>query len=232
MVNLSEIYRGLQKEMLDNLERSDLSSHPTSKGDDTEAKWLNWLDIYLPKKYSVNQAFLIDCEGNISDQIDCVIYDNFHSPPIIEQEGFRYIPAESVYAVFEIKQDITKKHIEYARNKAASVRALKRTSAPFVHATGVSNTTPNHIIAGILTKRCGMTEKTLNKHLNIDEPHKRLDIGCSLDTGFRFDDDRLIFSNKQYTLVSFFYGLLSQIRKTGTTAAIDYSEYMKCMDDL
>lgn len=42
-----------------------------------------------------------------------------------------YIPAESVYAVFEVKQDV-EGHIEYAAKKVESVRKLKRTSISMV----------------------------------------------------------------------------------------------------
>jgi hypothetical protein len=42
-----------------------------------------------------------------------------------------YIPAESVYAVFEVKQDV-KGNIDYAAQKVESVRRLKRTSIEMV----------------------------------------------------------------------------------------------------
>ena len=42
-----------------------------------------------------------------------------------------YIPAESVYAVFEVKQDV-KGYIDYAAQKVESVRRLKRTSIEMV----------------------------------------------------------------------------------------------------
>lgn len=44
---------------------------------------------------------------------------------IFKQDDFMYIPAESVYAVFEVKQDV-KGHIEYASQKVESVRKLKK----------------------------------------------------------------------------------------------------------
>lgn len=39
-------------------------------------------------------------EGMTSHQIDIVIYDNWFTPFIFSQNGFHYIPAEGVYAVF------------------------------------------------------------------------------------------------------------------------------------
>ena len=72
---------------------------------------------------------MIDCKGNISDEIDMVIYDQQYSPFLFNRDTSLFIPAESVYAVLEIKQDLNKKHIEYAGRKASSVRLLHRTSA-------------------------------------------------------------------------------------------------------
>ena len=231
MVNLQEIYKGLQKEMLDDLERGSLVTHPTAKGDDSEEKWRNWLRKYLPKKYSVDKAFIIDHEGHVSEQIDCVVYDNFHSPPIIEQDGYKYVPAESVYAIFEIKQEMTKEHINYAMSKASSVRSLKRTRSPFKHASGVSNTEPAHIIAGILTKKCEISERAVSNHLNCEDLKKRLDMVCSLNRGAFYDEDKkLIFFNESYSLVSFLYEFLSVVRKNGTVAAIDYSQYLELVN--
>lgn len=79
------------------------------------------------------KAIVIDSDGNTSDQIDVVIYDNWYTPFIFTQNGFHYIPAEGVYAVFEVKPNISKEYIKYAGNKIASVRQLKRTSTSMIN---------------------------------------------------------------------------------------------------
>lgn len=60
---------------------------------------------------------------------------------------------ESVYAVIEAKQNLTRANIIYAGRKAASVRRLHRTSAPIVHAGGTYPIVrePFPIIAGIVS---------------------------------------------------------------------------------
>jgi len=55
----------------------------------------------------------------------------FFSPLLWEDGGYVYIPAESVYAVFEVKQDHSLKHIKAAGQKAASVRRRLRTEGEF-----------------------------------------------------------------------------------------------------
>jgi hypothetical protein len=70
-------------------------------------------------------------------KLDLVIYDRQYSPLLFNQDGALYVPAESVYAVLEVKPELDKGTVEYAGKKAASVRALKRTSVPVPHAGGV-----------------------------------------------------------------------------------------------
>jgi len=122
--------------------------HPTARGDGTELHWLTVLQKRLPARYRAERAFVIDADGNRSGQIDIVIHDRQFCPVLLDAAGGVHIPAESVYAVLEVKQDLTKSQIEYAGNKIASVRRLRRTSAEFVHATGRSRTTPKPILGG------------------------------------------------------------------------------------
>jgi hypothetical protein len=75
--------------------------HPGTKGDASESVWLEMLEAYLPNRYSVAKAHIVDSKGAFSDQIDVVIFDRQYSPFILSFQGQRVIPAESVYAVFE-----------------------------------------------------------------------------------------------------------------------------------
>ncbi|RIE04870.1 DUF6602 domain-containing protein [Cohnella faecalis] len=152
-VNMKELFLGMQQEMLSKL--NTIRKHVThsgTKGNATELSWIEWLGMYLPNRYSVDQAFVVDYKGNRSDQIDLVIYDKQYSPFVFFQDGVKFIPAESVYAIFEIKQALNKEHIQYAAEKAESVRALHRTSVPIVHAGGTYPPRPLfNVIAGLIT---------------------------------------------------------------------------------
>ncbi len=138
-INIRDIFLGLQKQMRSKLSlNKKILTHPVTKGDASESEWINMLTSYLPSRYRADRAFVIDCEGNVSDQIDIVIYDRHYSPFILKQGGSTYIPAESVYAVIEVKPTLNKKNVEYASKKANSVRILKRTTATIVHAGEVT----------------------------------------------------------------------------------------------
>jgi hypothetical protein len=68
-------------------------------------------------------------DGHRSRQIDVAIFDRLYSPLLFPSDsGGLHIPAESVYAVFEVKQDLNQRLIRDAGRKAASVRHLRRTS--------------------------------------------------------------------------------------------------------
>lgn len=103
-IDLKQLFQGLQSQMTSQLNTNrEFILHPGSKGDSLENAWIEWLQKYLPNRYSVDKAIVIDHEGNTSHQIDIVIYDNWFTPFIFSQNGFHYIPAEGVYAVFEVK---------------------------------------------------------------------------------------------------------------------------------
>lgn len=46
--------------------------------------------------------------------MDVVIHDRQYSPLVFTFKDSFYVPAESVYAVFEAKQTMSDKHIAYA----------------------------------------------------------------------------------------------------------------------
>ena len=63
-----------------------------------------FLNIF-PSDTKLRDGFLVDANGSISEQIDIVVFDRQYSPFLFNQDGCKYMPAESVYAVFEVKPD-------------------------------------------------------------------------------------------------------------------------------
>lgn len=183
--------------------------HPGTKGDASELNWIEWLKAYLPKRYNVGKAFIIDCKGNISDQIDVVIYDQQYSPFVFNQDGAIYIPAESVYAIFEVKQELNKDYIKYAGEKAESVRSLHRTSTNIYHAGGkYEPKQPLKILSGILTLTSSWNPPLGDSFESVImglEPSQSLDIGCALKDGaFKVIYDKSISiqkSNNEESLI-------------------------------
>lgn len=103
-VDLGKLYDGMQQEMEAGLKTgASVLMHPGMKGDDTEDNWREWLMAYLPNRYAVAKGVVIDADGNESEQIDVIIYDRQYSYLVLKHNETFLIPAESVYAVFEVK---------------------------------------------------------------------------------------------------------------------------------
>lgn len=214
-------------------------THPVARGDGAEINWVAMLDSHLPHRYQVDKAFLIDAKGNRSEQIDVVIYDRQYTPVLYNHEQQRFIPAESVYAVFEVKQKIDKPNIEYAAKKAASVRSLVRTSSTIVHAGGAFEPRPPiPILSGILAYESSWKNTfgdPLLKCLQRLKALEQIDIGCAIQSGSfeaTYGDDGTVtvqVDGAKSALAYFFIKLLDRLQSVGTVTAIDYSEYAKAI---
>lgn len=216
----------------------DVQGHPTAKGDGTELHWLGMLQRRLPARYRAERAFVIDADGNRSQQIDIVIHDRQFCPVLLDTAGGIHIPAESVYAAIEVKQDLTKAQIEYAGDKIASVRRLHRTHAEFAHATGRSRTAPKPILGGIVTYESGWSPAlgvAFESALRASHVDNRIDLGCALsDGGFEVVYDKqgapqLTKSNADTSLIFLFLRLLHRLQMMATVPAIDYLEYSRLL---
>ena len=167
-------------------------NHPTVKGDASERVWRDLLESYLPKRYQVATAHVVDSTGAFSDQIDVVVFDRQYSPFVFHYEGQVIIPAESVYAAFEAKQIINGAMMAYAHEKIATVRALKRTSLPVPTIGGEMPPKPlQHIWGGILSFDSEWTPafgKPFYAALENSDPGGRLDIGCCAAHGAFWKD--------------------------------------------
>src|SRR5215203_5923658 len=103
--SLARLLGGMHDEIQQKLARGRSGiGHPTLMGDMSEGVWLELLQTYLPQRYRAERATVIDSLDQVSQQIDIVVFDRHYSPFILDMQGVKVIPAESVYAVFEAKQ--------------------------------------------------------------------------------------------------------------------------------
>jgi hypothetical protein len=199
-ISLKELFSGLQNQMSAQLSTNrNFILHPGSKGDSLEDTWIEWLRKYLPNRYRIDKAIIIDSTGQLSDQIDLVIYDQQYTPFVLTQNGIHYIPAEGVYAVFEVKPDLngsvtsgkeTISYIEYAGRKIESVRRLKRTTTSIIDRGKTYDPRPlTKIVGGILTSTNTLKKKeTVENHLKGLTGLQGIDMGCAVDYGAFFID--------------------------------------------
>lgn len=239
-IDLKIIYRDLQNTMITSLKFNKKNIiHSVSKGNATESNWLNWMSKYLPSRYKVDKAFVIDSNGGLSEEIDIVIYDAHYSPMILNKDGTKYVTAESVYAVFEVKQILDKKNLNYASKKIESVRRLHRTSADVKYSTGpVKGKNPSTIFGGLLTTSVKWKSSIKNKLLGLTKNFRKdnfLDFICCIENGtFIIENDNfnsIEESSPENALIVFYFTLLKKLQSVGTVTAIEFNEYLKCINN-
>jgi hypothetical protein len=197
------------------------------------------LNAYLPERYRADSAFVVDHRGQLSEQIDVVIYDRQYSPLIFMQDGVRYIPAESVYAVFDVKQEMRRPAIEQAAQKAESVRRLKRTSVPVKFVAGTYKPKALfEITAGILCLETWWADgvgEALRKVLGERSRAGFLNLGCAVKDGsFEARPTKrgieVQTSTRETALIFFFVRLLYRLQQVGTVPAMDVMKYAARLD--
>lgn len=235
--SLATLMDGLQDQLVRALTLGrEVLPHPTEVGDSAELRWIEMLAGFLPKRYSVAKAFVIDVNGRTSDQLDVVIFDQQYSPQIFKNlNGTVYVPAESVYAVFDAKQDLSRENVLYAADKVASVREMERTSAPIAHAGGTFKPkAPLRILGGVLTLGSAWTpamgEPLVKAIRDSSDVLHRLDIGCAANSGaFRVLHDGEVnlelWAESKGTLVWFVSRLLAMLQAMATVPAIDITRW-------
>lgn len=232
-------------------------THDPTYGQVTEKHFINILRQYLPNRYSANSAIVIDSNGRTSDQIDAVVYDRQYTPTLLDQYDHKYVPAEAVYAVFEVKPVIDAERLKYASSKAASVRRLFRSSVDFRTSTAIGRNPLTYIVAGVIAPRCNWKDgfgKAFKENHDAFIKGAQIDCGLALDTGSydtfsaietalrpngnkRVDDDDLIQTPMkveifppEHCLMIFVFRLLRLLQFIGTVPGIDWNQYAKVFD--
>ena len=233
MSGLEPFFLGLQDELRAALGTGALIPHPGAKGDASELNWAGMLERHLPQRHRVvTKCFVLDHRGDLSHEIDIVLADRQYSPIVFQSGARQVIPAEAVYAVFEVKPQTDRENVLYSAGKARSVRALDRTNAPVpTRGGGIADPAePGPILGGLLTTRCAWKSglgAPFMKAIREQPAEGRLDIGCALDSagwtiGYEPDEPSLRVSDQQRALVFFFVTLLRGLQRIPTVPAMDF----------
>lgn len=203
------------------------TDHSTTKGDASEDQWRDVLAEFLPARYGVGPIFAIDSTGKQSDQIDLAIFDKQYSPLFFEMGGINFVPAESVYAVFEVRPKLNKANLEYASAKVASVRDLTRTSVPIVHAGGeyeAQSPESKPILGGVLAMDSEWVDLQGDAALDAIAS-SGLDLGIAARVGAFSRDESAEFSPPEQQLIWFAMRLYKRLSRLGTVLALDLDAY-------
>jgi len=246
--NIREAFRNKETELRARFDAiRHVTSHPTARGDQSEADWTGLMRDFLPGRYTVGPIFAVDHTGASSEQIDVAVYDTQYSPQWFGgANGMRIVPVESVYAVFESKPEINASTFKAAVQKVASVRSLTRTSQTIYYVDGKYKKPDRRdkpIIGGIVSTRCGWEDfkVKIEEHQVPRDNFGFLNIGIALEDcafdytpGVEVDDEdqtaaaseaALTFSDDGHQLIHFVIRLFTQLQLIGTAPAVEMDKY-------
>lgn len=214
--------------------------HAGLKGAASEEHWRSLLDTHLPRRYRVTTGIVVDCDGGQSQQIDIIIHDAHYCPRFRDHGGSSFVPAESVYAVLEAKQELNARYLGAAAEKAESVRGLRRTSAPIMERG--EERPPRGlppILGGIVSLTASWAnglQGTFQESLAGHTAQRALDLGCALHAGaFEVPEgsgpDEVLISPADTALVTFFLTLVRRLQQLATVPAIDWPMYERAFRD-
>lgn len=227
---------GLLSSLSADVERSlsatrELIAHEGEKGGASEVVWRELLKKHLPLRYQVDTGFVVDSRNRFSEQLDIVIFDRQYSPLVFELGARKIFPAESVYAVIEVKQEISSRTVQYARDKVRSVRELYRTNLPVRNLEGQPVERPLlEIAGGILSLSSSwrpLFGRAFCQATKLTTKNDRLDFGCVASLGwFALKPEGGYETNEApASTASFLFRLISSLQQLGTVPMIDMSAY-------
>ena len=81
--------------------------HEGEKGGIRERRVSELLRTYLPQCFGIGSGHIIDKQGNISGQVDIVIYNSLDGIHLPIDENYSLFPCECVHAAIEVKSTLT-----------------------------------------------------------------------------------------------------------------------------
>lgn len=103
--------------------------HPGESGRAREQIISNFLAGIIPEEFAVSTGFVIDARGNVSKQVDIVVFRRGYHP-VFRIGDIPVFMIESVVAGIEVKAQITSESVlSSALKNLGSIRELDRTNA-------------------------------------------------------------------------------------------------------
>ena len=122
--DLAATFRGVGRALQARLEMAEAGRHPVEKGRRREGALRDFLREHLPPAFGVTQGEAVAAGGQVSRQMDVLIYDALHAPVLLASDSSTMLAAESVYAGIEVKPMLTASVLERAVDNLASLKAL------------------------------------------------------------------------------------------------------------
>lgn len=151
--------------------------HPPDRGGPREEAVRDYLKAHLPRKYGVTTGKILNQSGELTRQIDIIIYDALNCPILYSErigKEYQIIPSESVVGTVEVKSTLTETAAgEIIKNTKSILEVTntdKITSSFFCYAPPIFKE----------EKEIDAYCQTIQKHFSNNKFEKILKIGCVL----------------------------------------------------
>ncbi|NQT52004.1 hypothetical protein HQ576_08135, partial [bacterium] len=122
--DLAASFRGRATELRGRLQAVQGGRHSSEKGHRREAALRDFLRDHLPPQYGIARGEVASYWGEMSHQIDLVIYDT-RMPLLLKGGDSTIVPIESVYAAIEVKPDLSKPNLRMATANLRTVQTMR-----------------------------------------------------------------------------------------------------------
>lgn len=107
-------------------QQAEILQHNLEKGLGNEQALRELLSWFLPKRFGVAKGKVANHEGDMSRQLDVIIYDAIQCPTLfLDENENQILPVEGVYGVVEVKTTLTSSILEDAFINLESVYRLQ-----------------------------------------------------------------------------------------------------------
>lgn len=110
--------------------------HKGESGRRREDDLKEFLRAFLPRRLAVGTGEIVATDGEVSPQVDLIVYDALETPLLDRSESSVVVPIEGVYAVIEVSSNLTSRKLAQDAEKIRAIKAMPKT-AYFLPRTGV-----------------------------------------------------------------------------------------------
>ena len=160
-------------------------SHSLEKGREAEGILMNFLKNMIPSKYEIGTGFAAS-EGNVSTQLDIMIYNKMDFAPLYTGFYNKIIPIHSLFATIESKMELNNKLLNDCCFASKTLKEIFRNTLNIFQKSDEdkqSLTEPIYIVFAYESPRIETIVKNLKSH-----EEKTIDIIVSLEHGCAYLD--------------------------------------------
>jgi hypothetical protein len=124
---IRQISEQLNRMLLTKSGQAELMAHNLEKGLGNEQSLRDLLIDILPRRYGVAKGKVINSQGEMSRQLDVIIYDALNCPVLfIDENKNQIVPVEGVYGAIEVKTSLTSGLLAEAFENLFSIYSLHK----------------------------------------------------------------------------------------------------------